>query len=196
MGLLDNWPDSFFKPIRDTAQNRNLDPAPGDANDSPPWVARGQQQRPPLSLAGLGLTADITDSSPSGGQSANPLRAQPVPTAQNLTAQALRTKGVPEGDLAAATGNLELMKQLIIQHYGPGPRSGLGPTQGPLQPQPVSFECEGFPAGCQNGGNHGENANYYAGGRHLCRDCTVRYLGIQDEPAIIKIDALKRWEKN
>jgi hypothetical protein len=52
---------------------------------------------------------------------ADPRRAQPsAPTTQNLTTQALRMKGVPEADIAAATGNPEMMKQIIIQHFGPG----------------------------------------------------------------------------
>jgi hypothetical protein len=192
-------------------------------------------------------------------------------------------KGVPEADIAAAIGNPEVMRQLIIQNYVPGsarapirtgyasygsgtgggslgdsrqrvdpetggldgartrrdapawerfmsgdpivlsagdvnlyrsdantpallngpsglsfglaPRTGIGPSPGPIQPQPVGFKCQGFPAGCPNGGSFGHNANYYAGNRDLCRDCTIRYLGIEDEPATIKIDALRRWEK-
>jgi hypothetical protein len=39
---------------------------------------------------------------------------------ENLTARALRMKGVPEADIAAAAADPELMKQLITQHFGPG----------------------------------------------------------------------------
>jgi HNH endonuclease len=44
----------------------------------------------------------------------------PTPTAQNLTAHTLRTKGVPETDIAAAIGNPELMRWLINRNFGPG----------------------------------------------------------------------------
>ena len=215
MGLLDDLPDSLLKLIRTAAQNRNpnVDLGADNAIDLPSWVP----QRPPLSLAGPGLAADINVSSPGPSRPADPLRAQPpAPTAQNLTTQALRIKGVPDADIAAATGNPERMKQLIIQHYGPrpaqapanigyapyangtnrgldgdsgqrfdpqtgglddnrarrdapgwgrvisgdptgfndpsgllaGPRPGHDPkpSSGPIQPQPVGFECEGFPA--------------------------------------------------
>jgi hypothetical protein len=44
----------------------------------------------------------------------------PALTEQNLTAHALRMKGVPETDIAAAIGNPERMKQLIYQTFGAG----------------------------------------------------------------------------
>jgi hypothetical protein len=50
----------------------------------------------------------------------DPPRAAPQLTAQNLTAHALRMKGVPETDIAAAIGNPERMKQLIYQTFGAG----------------------------------------------------------------------------
>src|SRR5438105_5934486 len=99
MGLLDDLPDGLLKLIRNAAQNRspNADLGADDAIDLPSWLPRRQQQRPPLSLTGPGLMANIDASSPSTGRSADPLRAQPpAPTPQNLTAQALRIKGVPE----------------------------------------------------------------------------------------------------
>jgi hypothetical protein len=146
MGLLNDYSDDLLRLIRNAAQNRNPNAnfGAGDANDLPPWAPR-QQQRLPLSFAGPGLAADVTASSPSGpratfqlpdptdasaasdlswlrrDRSADPQRPQPpAPTAQNLTAQALQTKGVPEADIAAARGNPELMKQLIIQNFSPG----------------------------------------------------------------------------
>jgi hypothetical protein len=308
MGLLNNnFPDDLLELIRNAAQNRShsANSGAGGADSLPSWVPR-QQQRLPLSFAGPILTPDInaSPSSPPGAAfplpgsadasadaglswlrgdgSADPLRARPpAPPAQNLTAQALRMKGVSEADIAAAIGNPELMKQLIIQHFGPGsagaaarteytphgsiadggsfgdsrqrvypetsglddtrarrdapawgrfmpgnptglsagdinlfradannpvrlngpsglsfgPGLGASRSPGPVQPLPVGLECQGFPAGCQNGGNFGDNANYYAGRRDLCRDCAIRYLGLQDEPAIIKIETLRRYEK-
>jgi hypothetical protein len=307
MGLLNNFSDDLLKLIRNAAQSRNpsANSGAGDTNDVPSWIPQ-RQQRLPLSFAGPDLAADMTASSsgrpgatfPLPGPAdasaatdlswlpvdwpADPRRAHPpAPTTQNLTTQALRMKGVPEADIAAATGNPDLMKQLIIQHFGPGstgtpartgyaltgssasggslgdsgrrvypetsglddtrarrdapawgrfmpgnptglsagdinpfradannpvrlngpsglsfgPGLGASRSPGPIQPLPVGLECQGFPAGCQNGGNFGDNANYYAGRRDLCRDCAIRYLGLQDEPAIIKIETLRRYEK-
>jgi hypothetical protein len=146
MGLLSDYSDDLLKLIRNAAQNRNpnANPGAGDANDLPPWLPQ-PRQRPPLSFAGPDLTANVTASPPSQpgatfsrpgpadgsaatGSSwlpvdrpADPLPAQPpVPTAQNLTAQALRMKGAPEADIAAATGNPELIKRLIMQNFSPG----------------------------------------------------------------------------
>jgi hypothetical protein len=48
------------------------------------------------------------------------VRGGPGLTDQNLTVNALRNRGVPEADIAAAAGNPELMKQLINQNFGPG----------------------------------------------------------------------------
>jgi hypothetical protein len=77
MGLLADLPDDFLNLIRNAAQSRNpkIDFGADDANDLPSWVPQGQQQRPPLSLAGPGLTADVPVSSPSRGVSADSLRA-------------------------------------------------------------------------------------------------------------------------
>jgi hypothetical protein len=119
MGLLDNLPYGLLNQIRNAAQNRipNGDFNADDANGFPSRVPP-QQQRLPLSFAGPVLTADTTAASP--GRSADFLRAQPpAPPAPNLTVRALRMKGVPEADISAAMGSPELMKQLVIQHYGP-----------------------------------------------------------------------------
>jgi RHS repeat-associated protein len=285
MGLLDDLPNGMLQLIRSGAQNwkPNVDLRAGDTTDPTSWVPQ-QQQRPPLSLAGPGLPAGIDAPPPRPSRPADGLRLQtPAPTTQNLTTRALRMKGVPDADIAAATGNPELMKQLIIRHYGfgsaraptnigyapygraaggspvgysgqrvdpetgeldgnrarrdtpawgrfisadqtglsagdvnshrdlaynpgqfsdpsrpfarPQPESDSSPYVGSTQPQPVGFECDGFRAGCQNGGSFGHNANYYIGFRNLCRDCAIRYLGIEDEPAIIKMEVLKNFEK-
>jgi hypothetical protein len=93
-------PDSLLKLMRTAAQNRNpnVDLGADNTFDLPSWVPQRQPQRPPLSLAGPGLAADIKVSSPS--PSADALRTQqPAPTARNLTVQALRMKGVPDADI-------------------------------------------------------------------------------------------------
>jgi hypothetical protein len=224
MGLLDDFPYGFLNQIRNAAQSRipNGNFGADDASGFPSRVPQ-QQQRLPLSIAGPDLTPNIPATSP--GRPADFLRAQPPdPPAPNLTVQALRMKGVPEADISAAMGNPGLMKQLVIQHYGPGSTGattryradannpdrltepsgflagrgwqfGTAPSQENPLAQTVGFECQGYPAGCQNGGSFGDNANYYAGGRDLCRNCAIRYLGIQDEPPIIQMQTLRGFEK-
>jgi hypothetical protein len=250
MGLLDDLPYGLLNLIRNGTQSRtpNGDFSADDANGFPSRVPQ-QQQRLPLSFAGPDLTADITAASPSrpnsaflsprpnngpaatdpswllGDRPADARRVQPpTQTAQNLTAQVLRMRGVPEASITAAIGNPELMKSLITQHYGPGfagtpgllraeanksvqfdgstrffaaagPRSGPSGLQGSSLVQPVNFECQGYPAGCQSGGDYGTNATHYAGGRDLCRKCAIRYLGLQDEPNIRQIENLRGWER-
>ena len=154
MGLLNNFSDDLLNLIRNAAQNRNPSANSGasDTNDVPSWIPQRQQPLP-LSLAGPDLTADITASSSGWPRatlplpappdvsaatdlswlpvdwSADPRRAQPpAPATQNLTTRARRMKGVPEADIAAATGNPDLMKQLIIQHFGPGSAARTGYT--------------------------------------------------------------------
>jgi hypothetical protein len=155
MSLLNNnFPDDLLELIRNAVQNpsQSANSGAGSPNDLPSWVPR-QQQRLPLSFAGPVLTPDINASSPSpprpaflpdpadasantglswlrGDRFTDPLRAQPpAPPAQNLTAQALRMKGVSEADIAAAIGNPDLMKQLIILHFGPGSAGAAARTE-------------------------------------------------------------------
>jgi hypothetical protein len=191
MGLLDDLPDSLLKPMRTAAQNRNpnVDLGADNAIDLPSWVPQRQPQRPPLSLAGPGLTADINVSSP--GPSADALRTQqPAPTARNLTVQVLRMKGVPDADIAAATANPELMKQLIMQNYGLMPGVAPSPPPGSPQLQPVGLKCDGW-LGCQSGGNYGYGAMYRVGNQNLCESCAVKKLGIETLPSTEKADILR-----
>jgi hypothetical protein len=104
----------------------------------------------PLSLAGPGLATDVAAASrgrspaavgwpdtgdrlpagvpgwarapamtPSAGFP-DPSRTAPQLTAQNLTAHALRMKGVSEADIAEARSSPEKLQQLLNQYYGPG----------------------------------------------------------------------------
>jgi hypothetical protein len=155
MGLLNATPDDWFELIRTAAQNRSPDDGSADAarGSAPSWLPRSQ--RAPLSLAGPDLAANEPWPSasvapvvtvPQAGQpadmpnwaqapSGNPFAGSPRPAEQNLTVRALRMKGVPEADIAAAGGNPELMKQprilrpALLQHRAlhpalPWPRSG------------------------------------------------------------------------
>lgn len=40
--------------------------------------------------------------------------------------------------------------------------------------------CEGFAAGCQNGGSFGSSGTVHMDGKRLCWDCAIKYLGVQD----------------
>ena len=53
---------------------------------------------------------------------------------ENLTARALRMKGVPEADIAAAAADPELMKQLITQHFSPGSAAAQSASPGAAVP--------------------------------------------------------------
>jgi hypothetical protein len=139
MGLLDEWPDGWLGLLRNATQNpnRNGDMGIGAAN----YPQARQSPRLPLSFAGPDLAAGLPNWTQTQAPTASPIAAfpesprtassapsapyppaaqPPAPNAQNLTAHALRTKGVPDADIAAAIGHPELMKQLINQNFGPG----------------------------------------------------------------------------
>jgi hypothetical protein len=124
MGLLDATTDDWLERYRRSAQNRSPNDGSADAaNITPPsWLLRSK--RPPLSLAGSGFDANEARPNapvaplvlvPQAGQSAglpswaqaptgNPFTEAQGRIAQNPTTQALRMKGMPEADIAAATG--------------------------------------------------------------------------------------------
>ncbi|MGA8078704.1 MAG: hypothetical protein WB868_15135, partial [Xanthobacteraceae bacterium] len=49
------------------------------------------------------------------------------------------------------------------------------------------LRCDGFSAGCQNGGSYGTTAMYNVFGRNLCMDCAVKVLGLENEPPSEKV---------
>lgn len=55
------------------------------------------------------------------------------------------------------------------------------------------LKCDGFTAGCQNGGSWGTSAIYGIRGRNLCRACAVKMYGIEDEPAKEQTRILERY---
>jgi hypothetical protein len=314
MGLLNNnFPDDLLELIRNAAQGRSqsANSGAGSANNLPSWVPR-QQQRLPLSFAGPGLTANVTASSPSqpgagfsrpsptDGSAASdlswlprdwsgfsPATATAGADSADLTAQALRMKGVPEAGIAAATSNPKLMNQLIIQNFAPGSAGGpvrigyasygggasgvsfgdsrqrldpetrglddalvrsdapvwgrlssrdpiglsagggnlyradaknpnqlsspsglfagpgytgdLAPKPSPTrlaQPAPPTQiagsgpKCDGFDAGCHEGGNYGTNGLYSIHGKNLCESCAVKTLRIENLGAVAKTKIL------
>jgi len=57
--------------------------------------------------------------------------------------------------------------------------------------QPIS--CEG--PTCSQGGSFGMTGMYVVSGRTLCRDCAVKFLGIQDLPAAEQVKILQNFLK-
>ncbi|WP_442857247.1 RHS repeat-associated core domain-containing protein [Burkholderia sp. PAMC 28687] len=56
------------------------------------------------------------------------------------------------------------------------------------------LKCQGFSAGCQNGGTYGSAASYYIEGRNEYPSCAVKMLGVENEPAAVKAITLKPFE--
>ena len=59
------------------------------------------------------------------------------------------------------------------------------PTHGPGDIQLAAggdLRCQGFSAGCPNGGSRGTTGWFSVEGRRVCESCAVRMLGLQDEP--------------
>jgi len=208
-GVASNWPSWPLQLQQRPPLSLAGPDAPADIAYSPA-SRRSPAADPPLLAAGRPFDSR--------------LRQLPAPTAVNLTTQVLRTKGVPESDITAAIGNPERIKSLIVQHFGAGsvrPPVLYGPVaegqaqlydpsqffDGSLQEsnpdltrrspltQLAGFECQGFPAGCQFGGDYGTTATHFGGGRDLCRKCAIRYLGIENEPNAIQIQVLRNFEK-
>lgn len=57
------------------------------------------------------------------------------------------------------------------------------PEQGPPERLAAAgdLKCDGFSAGCQNGGSRGSTAMYRGGGKNLCYECIIKFLGVKDE---------------
>jgi hypothetical protein len=147
MALLDFSPDDFLELFRNAARNRSSSTGGDDANNSlPPPLQQPPTQRAPFSFAGPDFVTQATAPAPPNraplpvplprprpaeaptglpgwaqAPAITPSEGFPKLTAGNLTAHALRMKGVPEADIADAIGNPEKIRQLIHQNYGPRP---------------------------------------------------------------------------
>jgi RHS repeat-associated protein len=56
------------------------------------------------------------------------------------------------------------------------------------------LKCQGFSAGCQNGGSYGGTAGFNIEGRNVCAGCAVKMLGVENEPAAVKTITLQPFE--
>jgi hypothetical protein len=84
--------------------------AGGPAADDAVWPGPAPVVSPPPQAGQSGAP-------PSGAPASGSFPAVPY---QNVTARALRMKGVPEADIAAAIGHPELMRQFVNQVLRPG----------------------------------------------------------------------------
>jgi hypothetical protein len=138
MGLLDEWGGLLDAPIKRMPWQRPApllmplteaaygEPSSGNIwNANPPSLgkATGGVTYQPAAIApapqasALAMMAGAGGGQPVGSTA---YAQQPKLPPQNLTTQALRTRGVPEAHIAAAIGNPELMKQLIYRNFSPG----------------------------------------------------------------------------
>ena len=57
----------------------------------------------------------------------------------------------------------------------------------------AELKWDGFSAGCQSGGSYSSGAMFRIGGRNLCWDCAVKYLGLENAPAALKLKELEPY---
>ena len=55
--------------------------------------------------------------------------------------------------------------------------------------------CDGFSGGCQLGGTFGTTGMYTIFGKNLCRDCAIKFLGIQGLPHGEQEETLRPFEQ-
>lgn len=56
-------------------------------------------------------------------------------------------------------------------------------------------KCDGFSGGCQSGGTFGTTGMFKILGRNLCKDCAVKFFGIEDLSGAEQLDYLGRLDK-
>lgn len=54
--------------------------------------------------------------------------------------------------------------------------------------------CDGFAAGCQNGGSFGSSGFLLIDGKRLCWDCAIKYLGIQNLSRKDQLTVLRNFD--
>ncbi|WP_043289336.1 RHS repeat-associated core domain-containing protein, partial [Paraburkholderia oxyphila] len=55
------------------------------------------------------------------------------------------------------------------------------------------LKCQGFSAGCQNGGSYGSTGAYKVNGLILCTSCAVKMLGVENESPAEKAITLELY---
>ena len=59
----------------------------------------------------------------------------------------------------------------------------------------AAARCDGFAAGCRNGGTFGSSGQFTIDGKKLCWDCAIKYLGIQDLSPSQKVIILRLFDR-
>ncbi len=79
----------------------------------------------------------------------------------------------------------------------PAGTSTFDDTSGSFQPAAWGDRrCDGYAAGCGSGGTYGTTAMYIVQGRHVCRECAVKMLGLENESPAERLREMNEhlWE--
>ena len=60
----------------------------------------------------------------------------------------------------------------------------------------AAVPCDGFSGGCQSGGTFGSSGFIRIGGKRLCWDCAVKYLGIEKLPYEEQLKILRDFDRS
>lgn len=96
---------------------------------------------------------------------------------------------------------LNLLVGELERHYRPDqPRAPQGKPEGGQWVSDrvhvaVGPRCDGFSAGCQMGGTYGTTGMFDIFGKKFCRDCAIKFLGIQGLPYEEQRETLQGFDK-
>lgn len=101
--------------------------------------------------------------------------------------------------LATLELKLDAFVRALERRYRPDqPRAPRGTPIGgqwiPDRVQVAGTRCDGFSAGCQNGGTFGSSGSVRIGDRRMCWDCAIRYLGIEELPRDTQLKTIKNFD--
>lgn len=105
--------------------------------------------------------------------------------------------------LALQLATLELKHDAFVfaleRWYRPDqPRAPRGTPIGgqwiPDRTRIAGTRCDGFAAGCQNGGTLGSTGFILIDGKRLCWDCAIKFLGLQDLPRKDQLIILRNFD--
>ena len=174
--ILDLYVRSGIYAVNEARQVLGLDPVPG--GDRP--MVYGSQGPVPLGPAPSPTEKTL---SPAGGEGM--VRGQPRSLAFELA-------GVTSASPFAKSGFDPDQPRVP-----PGsPDGGQWTGDGAAEEQPMQvaaagdLKCQG--GYCESGGTYGTTAMYSILGRNVCRDCAVKMLGLENEPAAVKTEQLER----
>ena len=103
--------------------------------------------------------------------------------------------------LATLEIKLDLLVRALERRYRPDqPRAPKGTPEGgqwidDRMRVAVGPRCDGFSSGCQLGGSFGTTGMYHISGKRLCRDCAIKFLGLQGLPHQEQEETLRGFGK-